>query len=250
MKLTLEESPLQSFQAKFQRLIATPAFGEPPHYRQRSVRRGESPASKELRKTGFLRVLNSDEFCEVIRQHMEEYHRLEAQRERTMQVAHNFRPVVRDYRRVTKRLETCRRALEQFDKKHRDLVEPELSGNIGTAITLIDRLSFEFGRRAKLLVSNVHPKFRRNNDKESEWELLLKEYDDDMQKFGVKATDQWFWNTVNSTLLEFIEKKKVGGVSAITRFKLIAAINEAANDWAVPHTTIKQFFVEHTPRRA
>ena len=53
-------------------------------------------------------------------------------------MAHNFRPAVRDYRSVKKRLETCRRALEQFDKKHRDLVEPELAGNIGTAITLID----------------------------------------------------------------------------------------------------------------
>ena len=248
MKLTLGELSLQSFRAKFRRLIATPAFGEPPHYRQRSVRRGESPASKELRKTGFLRVLNSDAFCRVIRELMEEYQRLEAQRVRTLQIAHNFRPTVRDYRSVQRRLENCRQALEQFSKRHGNLVDPELSGNIGSAITLIEQFSFEFGRQ--LLVSNVHPKFRRKNDKESEWELLLKAYDDDMKKFGVKATDQWFWNTVNSTLLEFIKKEKVGRISAMTRFKLIAAVNEAADHGFVLHTTIKQFFVEHTPRRA
>jgi hypothetical protein len=250
MKPTPEELSLQSFQAKFQRLISTPTFGEPPHYRQRSVRCSESPASRELRQTGFLRVLLSDKFCSAIGELMEGYQELEAKRASTLRMAHDFPPAVRHYRSLKKRLENCGQALEEFNKQYHGFVGPELSENIGSTIALMDTVSFELGRRAKLLVSNIHPRFRGINDEESEWELLFKFYDDDMNKFGVKATDQWFWNTVNCALLEFIENEKISGISSLTRFKLIAAINEAAGHGLVPHTTVKQFFFEHPPQRA
>ena len=85
--------------------------------------------------------------------------------------------------------------------------------------------------------------------KKANGQLLLEAYDDDMKKFGVKATDQWFWNTVILTFSNSL-KERFGRISAMTRFKLIAAVNEAADHGFVLHTTIKQFFVEHTPRRA
>jgi hypothetical protein len=68
-----------------------------------------------------------------------------------------------------------------------------------------------------------------------------------LEKLGLKAADQWFWTSLNDDILEFIKEHKPARLSAMTRFKLIAAVSEAGGHGTVLPATIKQFLVR--PRR-
>jgi hypothetical protein len=232
----------QLFKAKFRELITSPRFGD----LRRSDPNSESAARKELRRrTELLDMLESGEFCHRVYRLSEECQRLESERVKVPQVARRMRPAIHRYRDATRRLESCARRLAEFDEKYRGLVDPRVWQKIGSAVALIEGVADELGRRRKVLVSNVHPKHRTGKDDECEWELLFKEYNYDLEKLGVKATDQWFWSNVNDALIESVKQHKAGRLSAMTRVKVIAAISEAAGRGRVQPAAIKQFFFEH-----
>lgn len=69
----------------------------------------------------------------------------------------------------------------------------------------------------------------------------------DPDKLGVKATDQWFWSEVNRALLKYVKQHNAVSLSGMTRFKVIAAVSEAAGRGRVEPAAIKQFFFEEFP---
>jgi len=241
-----KEISFKVFQTQFREAITSLTFGEPLG----SNGRRESAASKELRRTKLLDVLKGNEFCKTIYGLSQECRRFEAERKKVPQVARRMRPVIHQYLSATRRLENCARKLSEFDEKYLNLIDHQMGEKISSAIALIKAVSDELDRRRKILVSNVHPKHRRSKDEQSEWELLFKEYNYDLETLGVKATDQWLWQNVNDALLGWVQRHEVQSISAMTRFKLIAAISEAAGHGTVPATTIKQYFLEHPPQRA
>jgi hypothetical protein len=231
----------QEFRTRFLELITSPALGEPPRFDPAK----RSAASKELSRTKLLDQLRSTDFCEKMYALSQTCWGLEAERKKALQVSRRMRPAIHRYRSGTRRLESCARKLAEFDEMYRGFIDQTLSQKIRSAVALIEIVAGELDRRRGVLVSNLHPKHRRDKDESSEWELLFKLYDYDLEKVGVKATDLWFWKSVNDAILEFIKGHKAANLSAMTRFKLIAAISEAADHGRVPPTTIKQFLVTH-----
>jgi hypothetical protein len=160
-----------------------------------------------------------------------------------------MRPAILRYYRATKRLEKCAQELSELRKKEQNLLNYTIDYKITSAIALISEVESELRQRTGVLVSNVHPKLRRHYDVASDWQLLVKDCDYDLEKYGIKAADQWFLLEVNRTLLEFTKNNKIASISDMTRFKLIAAVSEAGGPGKVEPTAIKQFFVESSRQR-
>jgi hypothetical protein len=235
----------QSFKAKFRKSVTSRTFGEPP----RSHLNKESAASKELRRIELLDVLKGDEFCKKMYDLSQECWRLETERKKVLEVARRMRPAIHRYRSATRRLESCARKLAEFGEMYRGFIDQTTSQKIRSAVALIDIVAGELDRRRGVLVSNLHSKHRRDKNEPSKWELLFKFYNYNLKKVGVKATDLWFWTSMNGALLEFSEDYKSGSLSAMTRFKLIAAISEAAGHSQGEPSAIKQFFAGNPSRQ-
>jgi hypothetical protein len=237
---SVKKVSFRSFQVAFFGIIESRTFGEPLG----SDTKKESPACKELRRSGLLVALTSDEFCVLVYRLSRECRRLEAERIKLHQVTGRMRPAIHRYQSAIGRLENCVQQLSEFEEKYGALVEHQVIQKISSAVSLIHAVASELDRRTKTLISNVHAEHRKDKDEPSRWELLFKFYEYNLKQLGVKATDQWFWCSVNNALLELAKDHKGGSMSAMTRFKLIAAISDAAGLGKVPPTTIKQFFMD------
>jgi hypothetical protein len=232
----------QAFRTRLQELITSLALGEPPN----SGPNKPGAASKELSRTKLLGQLTSVDFCKTMYTLSEEYCRLQTERPKVAAVGRRMRPMIPRYVNGMKRLKACVQQLADFNERYPDLSGlsgPGIRQTIRSAVDLIETAVKQLERQRGILAARVHPKLRGKAE-QTEWNLLFKEYDYDLEKLGVKAADQWFWTNVNDAILEFIGENKLANISAMTRFKLIAAISEAAGHGTVPPTTIKQFLVK------
>ena len=236
---------LQQFKAKFSELIATPTLGEPQGYQQRSDKKRQSPASKELSKTKLLEVLKGNEFCGMVYRLSQAYRRLERERVRVPQVSTRLRPAIQRYRTSARYLKHCAQMLAGCDKKCYDLIDFKSMQELNSAQDLLQVLANKFEQRSTVLVSNIHPKNRRKHHSPSDWDLLFNLYDYPLKTLCRKAPDQWFVIKVSFVLHEFIKRKNLPKISDLTKFKVISVICSAAINLNVGHSAIKQFFFEH-----
>lgn len=231
-------TPFKAFRAKFARLISDPTFGEPRHAPKDKV----SAAGRELHRTGLVHKLASTEFCKSLYALYQESLRLEREREKVFLARRRLRPLIRRYVNLKRRLENCASKLSDvLDAKNSAIIDGRISQKVSAAISLVREVAGEIDQRTRILVSNLHPRHRKEKDEPSNWVLLFREYRYDLEKLGVKAEDRWFLVAVNRALLEFLERQNLS-ISAMTRFKVIAAISTAAGNEVEP-SAVKQFFV-------
>lgn len=83
---------------------------------------------------------------------------------------------------------------------------------------------------------------RRKGDKPSDWELLLKDVDYDLEKISGKAVEQWFYEQVDQKLTSFVPPKRSYKLTQMTRMKLVSAICYASGIGPVEPTTVKEYF--------
>ena len=234
-----------NFCTRFRRVITSAVFGEPPN----SVPNKRSAASTELSRTKLLDQFRSTDFCKQMYDLSQECWRLEAERQKILEDDRRVRPAIHRYRSATRRLESCARRLAECDEMYRDFIDQTKSEKIRSAVALIETVAGELDRSRGILVSTLHPKHRRDGDEPSEFPLLFKLSSYDLEKLGGRATDPWFWKKVNDATLEFIKRHNAASLSAMTRFKLIAAISEASDHGSAPPTTIKQFLLTHAGKQ-
>lgn len=220
-------------------MVSSPHFGEPPHHRQRKADLKESPAYRELRRTGLSLLLRDPTFLQSIHWAIKEHARLEAEKPKVRKVARTARPIVGNYRYARQRLERIKRELEAFNSKYGKLFEPQLNAHIHYALENLDAFRCLIAKRERLWISRVHVELRKPKDEPSEWDPLLKGYNYALESLHVKAADQRLWRVLDNYLGQ-LKGKHGKNLSAMTRFKLISAVCKASVGHVEP-LTIKEY---------
>jgi hypothetical protein len=164
---------------------------------------------------------------------------LEAEKPKVWQVARTARPTINDFRNAQRRLERIKHELEEFNAKYPKLWVPQLNEHIHTAIEHVETFKCLLADREKLWISRIHSKLRKPEDVPSKWDPLLKGYEYELDSLHIRAADQWFWRDVNQRL-SLVSATDGRRLSKATRFKLVAAICEAADIGTFEPTTIKE----------
>jgi hypothetical protein len=228
------------FRDEFLLLVSSPHFGEPKHHQQRKADVEESPAYRELQKTGLSLLLRDPTFLHGIHRELKEHARLEGEKPKVREVAHTARPIVVNYRYAQRRLERIKRDLVEFDSTYGKLFfEPQLNEHIHSALEHLDAFQWPITDRKKLWISRVHTKLRKQKDEQSNWDPLLKGYNYNLASLHSRAADQWLWRELSNYISQF-KGKRGKHLSAMTRFKLISAIC-AASVGPVEPLTIKEY---------
>jgi hypothetical protein len=232
----------QGFCKRFVELIDSPTFGESRESEPLNSNHRKSPASRELQRTHVFEVLHKKSFLEKIYRIAIERERLESERQRVPVFEKEIRPNILDARRAHGRLATAAKRLrDDFLPRYQTLLGDELKRRVGLIIEQIEDIGFVLQQREKLQVSRIHPVTRRKGDKPSNWELLLKDVDYDLEKISVKAPEQWFYEQVYRGLTSLVPPTSECKLTQMTRLKLISAICDASGIGRVEPTTVKQF---------
>jgi hypothetical protein len=170
-----------------------------------------------------------------------ERERLESERQRVPAFEKEIRPNILDGRRAQGRLATAAKRLrDDFPPRYQSLLGDELKRRLGLIIEQLEDIGAVLHQREKLQVSRIHPAARRKGDKPSNWDLLLKDVDYDLEKISLKASEQWFYEQVDRQLTGIVPPKRECKLTQMTRVKLISAMCDASGIGRVEPTTIKE----------
>lgn len=184
---------------------------------------------------GVESALLEDQFMRNIYRLIEESERLTAERPKAKKVTRDTRPTLTKLRNVRKTVQIVRRKFSLRQTSTGTAIHAEVWGRLYQAL---DAFEDEVREKEQHLVGNLHPEERKPHDTPPRFEALVRTFHYPLKSVRKKASDQWLYESLNTTLIETLSGK---GISDMTRYRLISAFLSASGREVKP-ITLKQYF--------
>jgi hypothetical protein len=222
----------ESFQAAFLAQLSADHFGGDPE----EIEPGTlSAAAKELKNKRAHPLLSAPDFLISMYRLVQEHDRLVNEQPKIRSGTRDATPMLTKFLNARRSLSSIRRRLKVVQDNIGSFLDPGMWARLYAAL---DNFESDVHEREKSFVANLHPAERQPHHMKPKFENVLKPYDYSLATLRKKAPDQWLYENLYSALVLTPRQRRI---SAMTRYRIVAALLSAAGLTVKP-ITIKQHF--------
>jgi chromosome segregation ATPase len=206
----------------------------------------ESVATRKLRTSGLYDVLKQKPFLRSVYALVKERYRLDSEQDQVRRVGKEMRAVIRQVKNGQKTIQSLRKAIKELEARLTPILGSDSLRSLQRARSNLMKCQRHLLEVEEDSGSEIHSA-ESEGYKKSQWEVLIREFNYDLDTLKQKAPDQWLVRKLDVALEELFSQAETH-VPEMTRYRVIAALCRAGGNKMIEPSAIKQFFLQMAAR--
>lgn len=229
------------FAKSFLTELSSPWFGDSSYERKERGHNQRSAAFKKLTASGAVELLRQRTLLKSAYALLEEGDRLAKEQWEVRKVSKKMRAIITQTRNAQKTLQSLTKSIQELEQRLTSTLSWQSLECLRDACRSLEDCHMRLQQTEEDAGSSLHPS-ENQKYRQSQWELLTKDFDYELATLRQKAPDQWLITQLNDLLRETFSRTRKR-VPDVTRYRVIAALCRAADlGMTIEPSAIKQFF--------